>query len=316
MLKGFFQSPRFCTSISSLFILFLLCVAISTEVFAKKRKGTIQGKEEVRFLQDCDKVIKYQGKDFSLKLNILNKVEIGGQMGEEAVREASQVTQTLEYENRRLCEDWNNFRVTLEEYNLKSDWISKSLSTYALTLGSISLKDLQNNPEAQRQLLEDINKWRGDVNTGREKLDKKLEEIKGLIEERTDLIRSDIRELRLMLAGNVSIEAFVPKMGELIGGRGKGVRVSLEKLPDEIPKDLKSRMQYDAKNNSSHLRGHYPRRKKNNSWLYPMRVHGRKPLRPSIILPDLPQESPLNATLPQPTTSLSLVKRGPTRACS
>ena len=96
------------------------------KIRVKLIKGEIDGKKETRILRDCDKEIEYQGRAFSLKLNILDNVKFEGSTEKRAIREVGEVLQILQGQGGELCKDWNTFAVTREEYNRKAEWIRKT----------------------------------------------------------------------------------------------------------------------------------------------------------------------------------------------
>lgn len=44
----------------------------------KTIEGEIDGKKEKRVIRDCEKEIEYQASAFSLKVNVLDRVDVGG----------------------------------------------------------------------------------------------------------------------------------------------------------------------------------------------------------------------------------------------
>lgn len=242
-----FVSPVFSLT------LFLICLITPAEVLAKKVTATIDGKEETRVIEDCDKAIKYQNRAFSLKFSILDKIKVEGETGVKAIREASELLEVLQWQSRQLCEDWNTFRVTRQEYNQKAEWIRKIFATFALMLEKVKLKDLEQNPEAQKKFLESLTQWTTETNKEKEELYKKLGEMEGLLREGFDLVRSDIRELSQRLAGNVGLEDFSSRVEKTLKV-SKETHAKLDTLPEEVnlnakdfPKALKGKIRYDSK---------------------------------------------------------------------
>lgn len=109
----------------------------------KTVEGEIDGKKEKRIRRDCDKEIEYQASAFSLKVNVLDKIDVGGAVEKKKIRDASEVLEILQMQSRELCKDWNTFAVTREEYNRKADWIRNTFTSFMLILNSIKLTELE-----------------------------------------------------------------------------------------------------------------------------------------------------------------------------
>lgn len=251
MQKSTLQTLNF---LSLIFFLtpFLMSLIIPAQVLAKKVTATIDGKEETRVIEDCDKAIKYQSRALSLKFSILDKIKVEGETGVKAIRDAGELLGVLQWQSRQLCEDWNTFRVTRQEYNQKAEWMRNTFATFALILEKVKLKDLEKNPEAQKEFIERLTQWTTRTNAEKEEIYKKLGEMEGLIREGFDLVRSDIRELNQRLAGNVRIEDF-SSMVEKTLKAGKETFARLDELPKEVdfkkedfPKTLKGKIYYDS----------------------------------------------------------------------
>ena len=124
----------------------------------KTIEGEIDGKKETRILRDCDKDIEYQGKAFSLKVNVLDKVDVGGSVEKKKIRESSEVLELLQMQSQELCKDWNTFAVTREEYNKKADWIRNSFASFMAILGSVKLTELE-DPNLKKDFLQKLFSW-------------------------------------------------------------------------------------------------------------------------------------------------------------
>ncbi len=124
----------------------------------KTIEGEIDGKKEKRVLRDCDKEIEYQASAFSLKVNVLDKVDVGGAVEKKKIRDAGEVLEVLQMQSRELCQDWNTFAVTREEYNKKADWLRNSFTSFMLILNSIKLTELE-DPNLKKEFLQKLFSW-------------------------------------------------------------------------------------------------------------------------------------------------------------
>ncbi|NUO08030.1 MAG: hypothetical protein HUU08_05010 [Candidatus Brocadia sp.] len=128
----------------------------------KTIEGEIDGKKEKRILRDCDKEIEYQGGAFSLKVNVLDKIDVGGSVEKKKIRDVSEVLEVLQMQSRELCKDWNTFAVTREEYNRKADWIRNAFTSFMVILNSIKLTELE-DPNLKKEFLQKLFSWFDDA---------------------------------------------------------------------------------------------------------------------------------------------------------
>ncbi len=128
----------------------------------KTIEGEIDGKKETRILRDCDKDIEYQGKAFSLKVNVLDKVDVSGSVEKKKIRDASEVLELLQMQSRELCKDWNAFAVTREEYNEKAEWIRNAFTSFMVIFHSIKLTELE-DPNLKKEFLQKLFSWFDDA---------------------------------------------------------------------------------------------------------------------------------------------------------
>lgn len=124
----------------------------------KTIEGEIDGKKEKRVLRDCEKEIEYQASAFSLKVNVLDKVDVGGSVEKKKIRDAGEVLEVLQMQSRELCQDWNTLAVTREEYNKKADWLRNSFTSFMLILNSIKLTELE-DPNLKKEFLQKLFSW-------------------------------------------------------------------------------------------------------------------------------------------------------------
>ena len=128
----------------------------------KTIEGEIDGKKEKRILRDCDREIEYQSSAFSLKVNVLDKIDVGGSVEKKKIRDVSEVLEVLQMQSRELCKDWNTFAVTREEYNRKADWIRNTFTSFMVILNSIKLTELE-DPSLKKEFLQKLFSWFDDA---------------------------------------------------------------------------------------------------------------------------------------------------------
>ena len=153
-------------------------------------KGEIDGKKETRIFRDCDREIEYQGRAFSLKLNILDKVKFEGSTEKKAISEVENALQILQLQSRELCKRWNAFLVVREEYDRKAEWIRKVFSSFTMLLNNVKLIELE-DPSLKREFLQKLLKWFEDTARENEEIKGRWEEIKEELKELEEELRKE-----------------------------------------------------------------------------------------------------------------------------
>ena len=79
-------------------------------------------------------------------------------MSQKKIRDVSEVLEVLQMQSRALCQDWNTFAVTREEYNRNADWLRNAFISFMLILNSIKLTELE-DPNLKKEFLQKLFDW-------------------------------------------------------------------------------------------------------------------------------------------------------------